>query len=70
MDISKYMGLLNTEEGKTLMTALEKQGGDSLRDMAGKAAAGDKEATKRLISQVMSSREGQALAAQVMKLKK
>ncbi|MCL2080696.1 MAG: hypothetical protein FWH16_01205 [Oscillospiraceae bacterium] len=68
--IDKYMGILDTEEGKRLLGQLSANGGDSLKSAAQKAAGGDTAATKDLIKTILSSKEGKALAAQVMEINK
>lgn len=67
--IEKYMGILDTAEGKKLLAQLSASGGDTLKKSAEKAASGDGEATKQLVKTLLSSKEGRALAAQVMEIK-
>lgn len=68
--IDKYIGILESAEGKKLLGQLSASGGDSLKDAAQKAAEGDAFATKKLIQSIMSSEEGRALAAKVMEVSK
>ncbi len=69
-NMEKYMGILDSAEGKKLLQALSANGGDALKQSAQQAASGDAAATKRLISSLLSSKEGAALAAQVMAISK
>jgi hypothetical protein len=68
--IDKYLGILESDEGKKLLEQLSASGGDSLKDAAEKAADGDAAATQNLIRTVMGSKEGRALAAQIMEISK
>jgi hypothetical protein len=68
--IDRYLGILESDEGKKLLSQLSASGGDSLKDAAQKAADGDVGATKNLIQTVLSSKEGRALAAQIMEISK
>jgi len=68
--LDKYMGILDTDEGKRLLGQLSAIGGDSLKRNAEKAAKGDKEATGQLIRTLLGGKEGRELAARVMEIKK
>lgn len=68
--IDKYLGILETSEGKKLLGQLSANGGDSLKQAAEKAADGDAAATKQLIQTILSSKEGKALASQIMDINK
>ena len=69
-NFDKYMDLMNSPEGKQLLTSLSDKGGDSMKKSAQKAASGDSESAKQLISQMLSSSEGRELAKQVMDIYK
>ncbi|MCL1819747.1 MAG: hypothetical protein FWG36_03715 [Oscillospiraceae bacterium] len=68
--LDKYMGILESAEGKRLLGQLSASGGESLTDAAKKAADGDSEATKKLIQTIMTSKEGRDLARQIMDMGK
>ena len=69
-NIDKYLGIMNSPEGRLLLGALSEKGGDSMKRSAQKAASGDTDAAKSLISQLLTSSEGRELAKQVMDIYK
>ena len=68
--LDKYMGILDSDEGKRLLGQLSAAGGDTLKKNAERAASGDKYATKQLIKTLLGGKEGRELAARVMEIKK
>ncbi len=66
----KYKALLDTPEGKKVLQNLSGEGGDALKKAAGEAAKGDADAAKKLIMNLLSTKEGAALAKQIMELSK
>lgn len=67
-DFSKYKDLLNTPQGKQLLQQLSGSGGDALKQAAGAAAQGDSDALKKLVSTLLSTKEGAGLIKQAMDL--
>ncbi|MCL2030278.1 MAG: hypothetical protein FWG93_01905 [Oscillospiraceae bacterium] len=70
LDMKALGALMDSPEGKALLRQLSGPGGDALKKAAANAADGDKGAAQRLFSSLMSSREGQTLARQVMEINK
>ncbi len=70
LDLRAITAMVDSPEGKNLMKTLSGSGGDALKKAASAAADGDSGAAGRLLSSLMSSKEGQALAQQVMALGK
>ena len=69
LDMEKISEIMDSAEGKALLKQLSGRGGDALKQAASQAADGDTGAAGRMLTSLMSSREGQALAKQVMALR-
>lgn len=70
VDLGKLAALMDSVEGKALLRQISGPGGDALKKAASDAAEGDGGAVGRLLSSLMSTKEGQALAKQVMEIAK
>lgn len=70
IDMAKISQIMDSSEGKALLKQLSGSGGDALKHAAAQAADGDNGSIARLMGSLMSSKEGQALAKQVMELTK
>ena len=70
LDMKAISGLMDSAEGKALLKQLSGPGGDALKKAAASAVEGDKGAAQRLFTSLMGSKEGQALAKQVMEIGK
>lgn len=70
VDLKALSSLMDSPEGKSLLQQLSGPGGDALKKAAASAVDGDKGAAQRLFSSLMGSKEGQALAKQVMEIGK
>jgi len=63
-DIEKYMGLLQTPEGRQLFAQMSDEEKASLSQAGAAAAQGDSAALRKVIFKLMSSKEGAALVKQ------
>lgn len=70
LDMKALGTLMDSPEGKAILRQLSGPGGDALKKAAASAADGDKGAAQRLFASLMGSKEGQALAKQVMEIGK
>jgi hypothetical protein len=70
VDLKALSTLMDSPEGKALLRQLSGPGGDALKKAAANAAEGDRGAAQRMLSSLMSSKDGQALAKQVMEISK
>lgn len=70
VDLNAISSIMDSPEGKALLKQLSGSGGDALKKAAAAAADGDKGAVGRLMGSLLSSKEGQALAKQVMDISK
>lgn len=61
---------MESPEGKNFMKHLSGGGGDSLKKAASAAADGDSGSAARMISSLLSTKEGRDLAQQVMNITK
>ena len=62
--------IMDSDQGKALLKQLSGEGGDALKNAAAAAATGDKGAAGRLVASLLSTKEGQTLAAQIMEMVK
>ncbi|MDR0325263.1 MAG: hypothetical protein LBI19_04105 [Oscillospiraceae bacterium] len=69
-DTAQISGIMNSPEGRSLMSQLNGPGGGAMKDAAAKAAGGDTAALSSLLGSLMSTKEGQTVAKQVMGMKK
>jgi hypothetical protein len=69
-NLDKISTLLNSPEGKSLLSQLSAGGGDALKKAAADAAAGNKDSGKALLSSLMADPEGAALVSKVVSLAK
>ena len=69
-DLDKYRKLLDTPEGKALLSQISGGGGDALKKAAHEASQGDSDAAKKLIGSLLSSPEGAKLAGTIMAMAK
>ncbi len=67
-DFEKYKEMLNTPQGKQLLAQLSGGGGDALKQAAGAAAQGDSDALRKMMTTLLSSKEGATLVKQAMDL--
>lgn len=67
-DMGTVSQILDSAEGKNLMRQLSGDGGDALKQAAAAAADGDSGAAGRMLTTLLSSKEGQALAKQVAEI--
>lgn len=70
IDMESVSAIMDSAEGKALLKQLSGGGGDALKKAAAAAADGDKGAVSRLMGSLLSTKEGQALAKQVMDISK
>lgn len=66
--LDQYNSAMNTEPGRQLIEMLSGAGGDSLKAAAKAASAVPKDQGKALISALLSSKEGTALAAKIIEV--
>ncbi len=69
-NLDKISARLNTPEGKKVVQSLAGDGGDALKKAAGAASAGNADTAKNLLSSLLASKEGSALAKDIMDLVK
>ena len=69
IDLDSISSIMESPEGKALLKQIA-SGGDSLKKAAAAAAEGDKGAVNRFLGSLLSTREGQLLAKQVMEISK
>lgn len=69
-DLDKYKKLLDTPEGKALMSQLGGGGGDALKKAAQDASQGNTDSAMKLISSLLSSPEGAKLVNTVASMAK
>ncbi|MCL2082330.1 MAG: hypothetical protein FWH04_03715 [Oscillospiraceae bacterium] len=69
LDMTRVAQIMDSPEGKTLLRQLSGPGGDALKRAASQAADGDTGAAGRMLTSLMSTKEGQSLAAQAMALR-
>jgi hypothetical protein len=67
-DLEAYKSLLDTPEAQKLRAQLADGKGDALEQAAAAAARGDAEALKKLMSRMLETKEGAALAKQAMNI--
>lgn len=70
ISMESIAAIMDSPEGKALLTQLSGGGGDALKQAAAAAASGDKGAINRLLGSLLSTKEGQSLAKQVMNISK
>ena len=70
MDMAKLSAVMNSPAGKALQRQLGAPSGKALRKAAAEAAEGDTAAVSQMLSELMSTKEGEALAEQVKEMKK
>ena len=70
VNMGTISAIMDSREGKALLKQISGGGGDALKKAAAEAAEGDSDAAGRLIKSLLSTKEGQALAGQVMKMSK
>lgn len=66
--LDQYNAAMNTEPGRQLIEMLSGAGGDVLKSAAKSAATAPKDQGKALISALLSSKEGTALAAKIIEV--
>ena len=66
--LDQYNSAMNTEPGRQLIEMLSGAGGDVLKSAAKSASAAPKDQGKALISALLSSKEGTALAAKIIEV--
>jgi len=69
-DTAQISGIMESPEGRSLMAQLNGPGGEAIKAAASKAAEGDTDALSSLLGSLMSTKEGQSVAKQVMGMKK
>lgn len=60
-DMGELLRLAQTSAGRQLIAMLQKNGGNRLSDAIGKAAAGNYQAAKEVLSDMLSTPEAQSL---------
>jgi len=70
LELSKLSEIANSPAGMALRRQMSGAGGDKLRKAATQAADGDTAAVSQMLTELMSTNEGKALAEQVMEMKK
>jgi len=70
IDWSAVSRLMSGKEGKALLQALAGSGGDALKQSAGSALQGDRDAAGRMMASLLSTREGTDLVQKLVKLMK
>ena len=68
VDWNSISKLLSGQEGKAILQSLAGNGGDALKRSAENALKGDKDAANRLVSSLLSTREGTDLVQKIAKL--
>lgn len=66
--LDKFNAAISSESGRQLLTMLAGSGGDAVKNAARAAAAADKDQARILLSSLLSSKEGAALASKIIEL--
>lgn len=66
--LDKLNGLVSTKEGQELLTMISNGGSDAIKDAARAAVDGDQDRAKAMVTTLLSSKEGAALAAKIMEI--
>lgn len=66
--LDQFNAAMNTESGRQLILLLSGSGGDALKAASASAAKAPKDNGKALISALLSTKEGAALAAKVIEV--
>lgn len=66
--LDKFNTAISSESGRQLLTMLAGSGGDAVKSAARAAAAADKDQARILLSSLLSSKEGAALASKIIEL--
>ena len=61
MNMDKVTKIINSEEGRKMLSLLAGDGGDAIKQAAKEAADGDGDSAKRLMTSLMSTPEGMEL---------
>jgi len=69
-NIDRIRSYVNKPESKKLITLLAGKGGDALKNAAAAAVDGDQDTARRLLSSLLSTPEGAALAKAVLDMLK
>ncbi len=70
VNMQTVSAIMDSQQGKDLLKHLSGGGGDALKQAAAAAAEGDTGSAGRLLASLLSTKEGQALAKQVMEITK
>lgn len=66
--LDKLNAAVSSESGKQLLAMLGGSGGDAVKNAARAAAAADKDQARVLLSNLLSTKEGAALASKIIEL--
>lgn len=66
--LDKFNTAISSENGKQLLNMLAGSGGDAVKNAARAAASAEKDQARVLLSTLLSTREGTALASKIIEL--
>lgn len=66
--LDKLNTAISSENGRQLLTMLAGSGGDAIKNAARAAASADKDQARVLLSNLLSTKEGAALAGKIIEL--